>query len=201
MVIQVSEKFTWFQICRKIRITDVDSRNRVENLYRCMQVFNQGFRNWMKASVPPTIFGLSFGFILTMYVTVRDKELPTLAYCCFPVAGAFFMGIIFWVVYDAVVAKRASEEILGNLQSSTPRYMQRLDPVQRMELLRRAKAFRPAFFPNGDFGELTFELPVTVWEESVEQLLLLNIVESVSISNNFMVSSFPALHCLSDYIM
>ena len=84
------------------------------------------------------------------------------------------MGIMFWVAYDAVMAKRASEEILGNLQSGTSAYMQGGNSMRRKELLRRARAFRPGLFPNGNFGgEIDFELPVTVWEQSVDQLLVL----------------------------
>ena len=158
----------------KINITDVDSHKRVEHLYRCMLVFNQGLLNWMRAFLPPSIFGLSCCFIIVMFVTIRDTELPTFIYCSFPIMGGFFMGIIFWVSYDVMMTKRAFEEVSANLQSSAYMYYQReLDPQDRKVCLKRAKALRRASFPVGNFGEISFELPVMVWEESVEQLLVL----------------------------
>ena len=120
------------------------------------------------------ILGLSTCFIVLMFVTIRDTELPTAIYCAFPIVGGFFMGIIFWVSYDAMMVKRASEEILGNLQSAAyTHYLREVDSQDRKVFLKRTKALRPASFPIGNFGEVTFELPVIVWEESLDQLLVL----------------------------
>ena len=139
-----------------------------------MLVFNQVLIRWMKAFVPTSIFGLSCCFVVVMFVTIRDTELPTLIYGSFPILGSFFMGIIFWLSYDAMMAKRGSEEILANLQSAAYKYyLQELDTQDRKVFLKRTKALRPASFPIGNFGEVSFELPVTVWEESVDQLLVL----------------------------
>ena len=160
--------------CRRIKITDVDSHKRVEHLYRCMLVFNQVLLGWMKVFAPMAILGLSSCFIVLMFLTIRDTELPTLIYCAFPIVGCFFMGIIFWVSYDAMMAKRASEEILGNLQSAAyTHYLREVDFQDRKVFLKRTKALRPAIFPIGNFGEVTFELPVIVWEESLDQPLVL----------------------------
>ena len=139
-----------------------------------MLVFNQVLVRWMKTFVPTSIFGLSCCFVVVMFVTIRDTELPTLIYGSFPILGSFFMGIIFWLSYDAMMAKRGSEEILANLQSAAYKYyLQELDTQDRKVFLKRTKALRPASFPIGSCGEVSFELPVTVWEESVDQLLVL----------------------------
>ena len=112
-------------------------------------MFNQVFRSWVKEFLPAAIFGLSFAFIATMLVTFRATKLPALMFCVFPASAAFCMGIIFWVSYDAIMAKRVSEDIVGNLQSATWAYAQHLDDMDRKELLKRAKALRPATIPIG----------------------------------------------------
>ena len=160
-------------IIRKIRITDLASRNRVERLCICIQIFNKVFLDWMKTFVPLAIVSLSCGFVITTFVTIRDVELPTLLYCGFPIVACTLMAIIFWVSHDVVMARRASEEIVENLQSATSLELQKLDRVARKEIFKRAKALKTASIPIGNFGEITFELPVTVWEESVDQLLVL----------------------------
>ena len=76
--------------------------------------------------------------------------------------------------HDGIMTIQASENTLGSLRCTENPYLLSLPMKERMAILRRAKALRPAFFSVGDFtDEFNVDVPVGVWEEILNQLVFL----------------------------
>ena len=146
---------------------------RVERLYRCMKIFNIIYMNWLKLMVVPTLSSSFVAITVALYVTCRPAAMPLVIYFGFPVAAVVLLFIIFQSCYEAVVAKRAGDEVLEHLQSQTVGYMSGLDQAEKREMVRRARALRPVYLALGEFAEVTLEVSVSIWEEIINQLLFL----------------------------
>ena len=73
---------------------------------------------------------------------------------------------------------RASEGSLGFLRSKEKQYLLGLPVEERRVRYKTAMALRPALFNVGDFADYhdsrgLMELPITVWDEMLNQLLFL----------------------------
>ena len=166
-------KFDNFNTSRELCVTDAESRRELEKLYITMQVYNKVLTKYVKFFLPLTIFTVSCAVILAIYITIRGRELPFLLYCIFPVAGASIIGLCNLNCMEIVKIKICSENIVSTLQSSTPPCLQQMMYIERLAALKRAKSMRPASFPVGDYGEVSYSLAVNTWEEVLDQLLLL----------------------------
>ena len=156
---------------RSIDLTDRDGWCRVEHLYRCMRLYNNMYSNWMRYLLAPVIFFWGAAVTITLYVTFRPLGLPLLMHGCFPVLAFVSILIVTWLFYDGVVAKRAADEVLANLQSKTAGYYQRLEPASKKELARRGRALQPVYLGIGQFSEITLEVAMNIWDEVINQLL------------------------------
>ena len=146
---------------------------QVEKLSRCMKLYNVILMNWFRTEIVPPIFSVSVCTIACLYVTCRPSGLPFIIYCVFPVAAVVALFGVFRICFDAVVAKRTCDEVLGKLQSAARVGFPRLQPAQKKEMMRRAKALQPARIAMGDFAEITLEVYVSIWDEILNQLLFL----------------------------
>ena len=91
----------------------------------------------------------------------------------FPNTAFAFTFILFWACYELVLAIRDSEEILGQLRSMEAPYLRAMPIAVRVKALKRAKAMKPVEFPLGNFADFSVTVPVTVWEEIVNQVVFL----------------------------
>lgn len=123
--------------------------------------------------LPPTLSSMSCAAVAVAYVTIRGDQLPGPLYICFPIVASFLMGIIFWVSFDGMRLKQISESIVAGLQSRSSEYLWNLERQKRNEIVKRAKALRVASVPIGGFGELSYNIPINIWEGSLDQLLVL----------------------------
>ena len=158
---------------RKYTIRDMESRQVVERLYNYCQLHNRVVHNWMKFMLPPTISSVSATVIVTTFVSIRYTELPFIFYIFYPNTAFNLMFIIFWMCYDAVLLIRAAEDIMGQLVAQDAEYLKPMPRAVRIKVLKRARAMKPVEFPLGDFAEFSLNLPVTVWEEILNQVLFL----------------------------
>ena len=159
--------------CRRIRITDLDRRAQVEQLYICYELYNRVCYVWMKFMLPPTICSVSIVIIVTTFVSIRYTELPFMYYIFFANTAFTLMLIIFWMSYDAVLITRDSEDILGQLLSYEAPYLRSMSRREKIEVLKRARAMRAVDLPIGEFADFSINLPVTIWEEILNQVLFL----------------------------
>ena len=123
--------------------------------------------------LPPTIFGVSEGVIVTTFVTIRYTELPLILYMIYPSIALDRMFVIFWMCYEAVLLVRASEEIVGQLASHDAKFLRPLPRALRMEVLKVAKAMKPIEIPLGHFAKFSISLPIAIWDEILNQVLFL----------------------------
>ena len=96
-----------------------------------------------------------------LYLTFRPSDLPVLVYGCFPVAGAT-MFLTTSIFLDAVMAKRAADEVLGNLQSRTGHYYSRLALNERKEIVWRIVR-NPPFLGDLELEWLLPKLGIQIW--------------------------------------
>ena len=93
----------------------------------------------MRYAVPPTIFFVACAVTVLLFVTFRPFGLPFLVYCWFPLVAVVVMLLLTWLIYDAVVVKRSTDEVLSRLQSRTSDYYGTLwdKPAEKREFMRR----------------------------------------------------------------
>ena len=159
--------------CRKYVVTDMDGQAVVGRLYICLQIHLRVYSTWLKFQLPPTIFSLSVGVIITAFVSIRYTDLQFILYCFYVNTTCNLMLIVFWVCFDAIHIVRVSEDIIGRLQSGHEGHIRSLPRAVRIQVLKRAKILKRIKFDVGDFTELTLNLPMAMWEEIMNQVLLL----------------------------
>ena len=111
--------------------------------------------------------------IVTTFVSIRYTELPIYYYVVFPNTAFTLMLIIFWLSYDGVLFTRASEDILSTLLSYEAPYVRQMPRAVRVQVMKRARAMRVIEFPIGEFADFSINLPITIWEEVLNQVLFL----------------------------
>ena len=87
--------------------------------------------------------------------------------------GVTLLVIMFWLAYNGITDMRDSEAILGELQSLSSQELLVLSLPQRKQVMKKVKSFRPLAFPMGPFVDLTFSVPMAIWDEILNQLLFL----------------------------
>ena len=145
----------------------------MERSYRCMKIYSIIYMEWLKVVVVPAMFSVCTAIIIALYVTCRPAAMPLIIYFGFPLSATTLLFLLFRFCYDAVVAKRAGDGVLGNLQSRTGGYFSRLAPVEKREMTRRARALQPVYIGLGEFSEITLEVSMNIWDEILNQLLFL----------------------------
>ena len=149
----------------------MEDRALVEKLYISLELHKNIFSLWVKFMIMPTIFGISCGVIVTIYVSIRHTELPFYFYMFFPYTGVMLMFVVFWFSYDAVCILRHSEEVLNGLLDYEAKHLR--GKGQKMNVMKRASALRAINFPMGSFAEFSLNVPINIWEEVLNQLLFL----------------------------
>ena len=145
----------------------------LERLYVCGQVYNTVLDIFYKLVVPPSLFKAGSAIVIAWYLTMRHIDMPWYIYSWFPYIGALFTVMTFALCYDGILVTRASEASLTTLRSTEMQYFLRLPIQERRAMIRRAKALRAAFFSVGNFTEFNIDVPISTWEEIVNQLFFL----------------------------
>ena len=151
----------------------MEGRAVVERLYIFLQYQFRVYTTWLKFQLPPTILSVSVAVIITAFVSIRYTDLPLILYIFYPNTAFNLMLIVFWLCYDCVRVTRASEEIIGRLQSENAGYFRPFPRAERIQVLKRAKIMKEFEFPLGTYSEVTLNLPIAMWEEILNQVLFL----------------------------
>lgn len=158
---------------RKVQVTDFAQRRLQERLYICLELHNRVVHCWIKDMLPPTIFLVGAALTFCFFITIQFTDLPLILYVAFPYVGTTVLIIMFWMIYDVLLITNAAEEVRGKLLSWEPRYIRFMPRAMKIKLLKRAMAMRPLLFPIGNLTYVSQSLPITVWEESMNQILFL----------------------------
>ena len=159
--------------CRKISLTDLDRWRKVEEMYRCMRLYNVLFMNWLYYVLGPVIMCICSVIVLLFYISARPSSLPPFIYYWIPFIAFGTFLVISWLWYDVVTMKREGEDMLEILQSRSHRFLWELEPHQRQFVYRKGRALRPPYLTVGQFSDMTFEGLVGVWDEILNQFLFL----------------------------
>ena len=151
----------------------MEGRAFVERLYICLQHHFRVYSIWIKFEMPPLLSSISVAVIVAAFVSIRYTDLPLVLYLVYPNTACNLMFMVFWLCYDIVRIVRASEEIIGRLQSDDADYLRPLSRAMRVQVLKRARALKEIVYPVGEFSELTLNLPIAMWEEILNQILFL----------------------------
>ena len=156
-----------------MKMTDLENWLQAEKHYKRMRLYNTIYTNWIKFMVVPSIFAWCVGITFLLYVTFSPSGLPFFVYCWFPLVAGSSMFVITWLCYDAVVAKRAADEVMEKLQSRQAPYFRRFTQAEKLVVKGRARALQPVYLALGEYAEVTLDVPVNIWDEVINQLLFL----------------------------
>ena len=163
----------WMKIFRQIQVTRMESRERLEKLYVCMEIYNKIFSSWLKYTICPAFFGGFCAAIFFLYVTFRQTSLPIFIYPTFPCGVIILMGLLVCTSYDANMVTRYSEQLCLKLRSVQTPFLNWLTKAQRSKVVKRALACRACTFPVGIFADFSLAVPIRIWEEILNLLVLL----------------------------
>lgn len=164
---------TYCDCYRRVEITNLAVRAKVERMYICMELYNRICYVWVKSSLPPNLFSICLTIVITTFVSIRYTELPLYCYMFFPNTAGVVWLILYWFFYDLVLITRDSEDILGKLLSCQAPYLRGMPTSVRMKVLKRAKAVRRLEIPVGGFADFSVSVPVTLWDEMLNQVVFL----------------------------
>ena len=91
----------------------------------------------------------------------------------FPAVALGSIYIITWLFYDAVTAKRTTDEALANLRSRSSGCYATLTIDGKIEFRRRVRAIQPVRLTVGAFTVMTLGVAYSMIEEIFNQLLFL----------------------------
>ena len=83
------------------------------------------------------------------------------------------MAVLFWVIYDLFLVTRDSEDIMRKMLKYDTPYLRPMPKDLRTKVLKRAGAMRVFDFPVGGFADMNMNLPISVWDEILNQILFL----------------------------
>ena len=162
-----------FENTRKMNVRSIDDRLNLRHQYLKLQVHTAIGNNWVMFMIVPTIVSVASSIIVCLYATLRHTELPIYMYIFFPYVGANLFGLLFWLAYEVIMIIRASEAIMGTLSSTEEQYYQESPVQQKLYIRKLARSTRPIFFRIGIFMDFSFDVPVGIWDEIVNQLVFL----------------------------
>ena len=162
-----------FIIFRTLPTTNADQGLELERCYKCGQVYNKLLDLWYKFVVPKGFVNAGLAIVMSAYVSIRHTELPPLLYAYFPYSTVVVAVVAFGLCYDGILIIRASEETLGRLKFLDSENVMALSRADRLAVIRRVKALRPAYFSVGDFTGFNMGVPIGVWDEIINQLVFL----------------------------
>ena len=158
---------------RKFAIVNLESRAVVDRLYVCLQHHFRVYSVWVKFQLPPTLLSESIPVIDAAFVSIRYTDLPLILYMVYPNTACNLMIIVFWLCYDSFRIARASDEVIGRLQSENADYLRPLPRAGRIQVLKRAKVMKEIQFAVGELATVTLNLPIAMWEAILNQILFL----------------------------
>ena len=88
-------------------------------------------------------------------------------------AGLMLGGILIWDQYKAVSGMRLADDLARTLTSTREEYFGRLRPEQQLFFVKLGKGVHVPRFEFGSFMEYSFEVPLTIMDEILGQLLFL----------------------------
>ena len=159
----------------KIPVRDLESRATVERLYVCLELHLRLAQVWIRFAFVPATFGIVTGVLAAAYATVRYvNTLPLYLYIMFPLTAVVLMGNYLWLSHDAVRVVRASEVVLiQTLRNVEAEHLRELSRVEKLKVVKRANASQVLGLPMGNFTTFSLKVPVVIWEEVLNQLILL----------------------------
>lgn len=158
---------------RHVRVRDMDSWMRVYTKYRTMQVYNAVFMAWLKFAIAPVLLAASCEIILLILITLRPSGLHPLIYMWFPPTAGIVMVVITLFCYECVIINRIGDEVLGKLRSKMLIGRLQISNEEKKRCLRIGKSLCGVYLAVGDFSEMTLNVPISMWEEVLNQLLFL----------------------------
>ena len=138
-----------------------------------MEIYNKIFSSWLKFAICPALVGGFCAVVTFLYVTLRHTNLPIFIYLAFPYSAVTLMGLLLWISYDADQVMKSSRQLCLQLRSLQAPCFSGWTKSRREKAVKRALACRPCTFPVGIFADFSLTVPLRIWEEILNQLMLL----------------------------
>ena len=158
---------------RKVKADSMEARLELWHTYVQLQIFIQLFVSWMKVLLVPTIISATSTIIICFYVTVRHSNVPAWVFLTFIYVGVTIFGIVLLLSYQLMLGIHASESSIGVLASTDGEDYRDLPLSLKKYVLKRGKATRPLRYRVGELMDFSWEVPIGIWDEILNQLLFL----------------------------
>ena len=159
--------------CRKIRVKSGEARLDLWRKLLCIRIYCSLLNEWLSLFLVPTALTLRTAIAFCFYVVLRREGIPGWAAAITGYAGLMMGGMFLWHCYEALSGIRLTDDVAQTLMSTKEKYFQRLMPDQQLYLVKLGKAWRGVRIDFGPFMEFSVEVPLTVLDEVLGQLLFL----------------------------
>ena len=165
---------------REVHVDNMDSRWMLWQKYVQLQVFNQLCLTWAKSMLGPTIASITSSIAVCFYITIRHNDVPPFLIPVFFYVGITLFAIVFWGCVQVINVSKTSQSLIGTLtiMPTIPAHAGNEYEVSggqelKKYIMRKGKATRPMYFRLGDFMEVSIDVPIGIWDEILNQVLLL----------------------------
>ena len=152
---------------------NAEARLELWRSFLCLRIYCILLNEWIKWLLVPTALILKAVIALCLYVVLRREGIPGWLAIVSGYAGLMLGGIFLWDQYKAVSGMRLADDLAQRLTSTREEYFRRLAPEQQRYFVKLGKAVRVPRFEFGSFMEYSFEVPLTILDEILGQLLFL----------------------------
>ena len=156
-----------------MRVSSARSWVELRRRYYPLQVYSCALNSWVKFMIVPTMSSIASTIIVTIFVTLKYRELPILIHLGFAWIGFSFSVLAFWFALETLSNIQSSEAIVEMLSRRHEQYFMDLSRTDRLYLIKWATATRQLVFQVGDFTDYSIGVMTAFWEEIINQLLFL----------------------------
>ena len=154
-------------------VNSSESWMELRRKYYLVQVYATVANSWIKFMIVPTIFGLSSVIIILIYITLRHTDIPILIYIGVACTGFSLLILLFWFALETISCIQSAEAIVATLNTKDQPYFLELPPMEWRYLTKYGKATRQLVFDIGDFTDYSIAVPITIWDEILNQLIFI----------------------------
>ena len=122
---------------------------------------------------PAMLLAGSVGIIVTAFISLTHLQSALFLQAICALTAVMGTGIVFEQIYECVCFTRSSEQILARLRCADQLYLKGMTRMERLAIMKRAKAFQPIRIPLGGFCHVSMGVIRAAWEEILNQLLFL----------------------------
>ena len=160
-----------------IPVPNARRRRKIQSLYIQVQIANDVVNFATRQCLPYAFFALGTTIVIGLFTFIRhfghSVALINLVVALVGIVCLGFLFHTFWASWDGLEAIRMSEDLVRKLRSPEETYLKALPKMERLWLLKRARAIKPLHIQIGNFSTYDQDALFAIWNEIINQLVFL----------------------------